>query len=221
MKKILALAFCLTTPVQANQLTLNGGFGFTLTNLDFASQGGGHDKIGTLGPSAGGSYLYDFGPRFSAGIDLNDTVLGKNETDRLSPLIHATLSSRSFVALAIAKFSILPGAPVIPYVMGGAGFHHSSFLFDAKPAPGLAWPDSGTTEKRNVVDGASNNYALAMGGGFDIPLSSGFSLGMESRFQFLGDVHFPTSAVGQAYGVRRVGGVEMLVTTLAHVGYRF
>jgi len=221
MKKIIFLLFVFAASARASQIVINGGFDFTPTNLDITAQGGGRDKIGTLGPAGGMQALYDVNPHLALGLDLNYADLHADRTRALLPILDATMASHSLVALAAVKYTFLPNQRVIPYFLAGIGLHHSAFHFETRPVQGLVWPDTGTTESRSVAQGSSTNYAALLGAGFDIPISASVFLGAESRFQILGPVHFPVNGVFQSYGVQEVGGIELLVTTLLHVGYRF
>src|SRR5205807_1809862 len=110
-----------------------------------------------------------------------------------SSLLNSTVSSKSTVVLAVAKYSIVPDGKILPYLLAGFGVHDSSLKFDASPVPGLVWANTGTTESRTLADDSGSSYAFALGTGLDIPINDKVFLGAEVRYQYLGSVTYNTT----------------------------
>lgn len=218
----LIIASNLLAADRRNNLVVNLGVGVPLTDLDLTDQGGGKDKIGKTGATFGLQYLYDVSPQLGLGADINGTAFGENASDVLIPGGHTTTKPTSSVYLAAVKFKFIPAGQVQPYVLGGFGFHRTSL--DAKTAPqaGFVWADTGTRETRQMVDDSQTNYALAIGGGLDFPINDTVFMGVEGRYQHLGEVTFSTtpSAV-QTFGVTSVKGPMNMFNFLAKAGFKF
>lgn len=205
----------------SQSINLNVGAGIPLTDLDLSGAGGGKDRVGTAGFSVGGQYVYHPARRFGLGLDINYSRSGEKHSSKFTPLLDATIRSESLVALLIGKFLFRPEGKASPYLIAGGGIHHSRLVFNGAPAAGLVWLDTGTRESRNFGDDTASNYAAMGGLGVDVAVTENAFIGLEGRYQHLGDATYSTNSLGRASGLPSVKGEASMVNVFGRVGYRF
>lgn len=203
-------------------ISINVGGAVPLTDVNVSDAGGGKEKIGATGPNFGGQYLYQILPNLGIGADINYSAFGDKTSTTFIPGGDSTISSKSLVALSIVKFHFVTEGRVLPYVLGGLGFHNSSLKIDAKPSPGFVWGNTRTTETRNELDDSASNLALGLGAGLDIPVNESITLGVETRYQYLGESTYNTTVAAQRdFGVTGVKGAASMILITGRVGYKF
>ena len=182
----------------------------------------GKSLIGNLGAIYGAQYLYYLKPHCGVGLNLNYGDFGD-----YSPLgsifgigITPTLSSKSAVILAVAKYSFRVENRVIPYIQAGVGVHYSSRKLSGSPRFGV-WSDTGTNEKRVLGDSSGSSYALEAGAGLDVTMGVKYFMGAGVSYQYLGSVDYSTNALGQSLGVADLKGPALLIDVFLKLGYKF
>lgn len=230
MKKFAAVAvimFVGSSPVWASLergsqlLNVNLGMSVPLSDLKLTGTGGGNDKIGELGFSGGGQYVYHITPQFGVGAEINSSVHSDRNSSSLILNGDSTIGGHTIAVLLIARSVLIPEGNVHPFFLGGIGFHNTSLRLDTMPTPGFVWLDTRTTERRTLTDSSVTAFAGALGGGVDIFLTDQFFVGFEGRWQYFGSGTYGTTSAARTQGLTELKGDLSTFNVLARLGLKF
>src|SRR5438552_3130223 len=203
-------------------LTAGLGVGTPLSEIDLTNVGGGKSKAGAPGFSGGFQYLNHVTPALGLGADFNLSNTGEAKSASLVPGGNSSVNLKSAVLLLMVRRNLNAAGPTAPYLFAGLGFHSTTLQLKTAPAAGFGWADTGTTEQRDVINDTQSGVALALGGGVDFYLSKVLFLGLEGRYQLLGNATYSaTPNTTLLTGVTGVKGSFGMVNFLARLGYKF
>ena len=183
----------------------------TFTLFGGSANGSGRDVLTTAdddhhhgrehGHIAGAQYLYFFRsvPALGIGLDGSWSSL-RDRSDHLLSGDRLRLHERATVAMPILKLTF-PTGHLRPYIFGGIGAARTSGFASAQPLSGVTWTDTGTTERRTLVDDHAWQAAASAGVGLDFYFTEHVFMGLEARETALGRHRYRTTADGQALGV--------------------
>ncbi len=183
-------------------LALFGGLGFSSSKFDMAETGG-DELVADGGGTWGGQYVYFFKdkPVMGIGIDAFGTNLDDRKTLSLVRGAEASSYLHTRVFLAILKVAF-PTGRLRPYIFGGLGAHRTHTFLSATPYGSFTWSDTGTTERRVLIDENKTSLAVGYGIGLDAFITEHFFLGAEYRGTFLGHKEYDAHPGATAAGLR-------------------
>jgi opacity protein-like surface antigen len=205
----------------SNMLAIFGGGGYSTTDLDLGASGG-RQLIANGGGTWGGQWIYFFrnNPALGIGIDGSSTRLDDRDTLDLVIGKDATSHLHSTIIMAVVKLAY-PTGHVRPYIFGGLGGHRSSVYLAAQPYSSNTWADTGTTERRVLVDETKSSLALGYGVGFDVFFTDEVFVGVEYRGTFLGHDDFDETPGAQSAGLRLEKSGLDVQALLLRAGFKF
>jgi len=219
MKQALIILMLASPCFAGPSVTLLGGGTFPMSKIEI--EGGGKDDIGKSGVAAGIQLMVPVHERISVGFDFLNHNFGEKTSDVLLPPTRATyqLDSRTFLAAGRLDF---PHEKIRPFIFLGLGFHSSSMEADLEPTAGLAWSDTGTTEKRRIIDDSGTAFASALALGADFSVSSAAYIGFEARYSYFGKTTFHTRSISATSStVGEIEGDTSSIDLLARLSFRF
>jgi len=210
---------------------VSAGLGFVAplngTDITSTDSGGGtaSGANGGVGPLFDLQYLYFTHPRVAFGGSFD--YFHRGGADRDGPfssvsstqLTELTTSGDSVVFQGVARYTFTDSGNVRPYVRGGLGFHHTWEKVDARPFSGFAWSDTGTDERRRVIDGSSTGLAGSAAVGLDFNYWGPESLGLELGWMGLSGATYGTTDFGSSLGLGSVSGPIHVFTFLARFSW--
>lgn len=196
------------------------GLAVPYSGISFAEAGGGTASDGDAGALFGLRWLHDLSSRWSAGGEFR--FEGRSETDSpgLLPRADAGVSGQSVLFLGLARRTFGREAPR-PYLVVGAGPHHTDLTVDAAPKPGFVWSDTATAETRRLVDGDAWGVALAARAGLDLTAREPGVLSLEAGWTWLSRERYAATAAGRALGLTGVTAPVDLFTVAVRWGWGF
>jgi len=154
-----------------------------------------------MGPMGGARYLFRTSEKFAFGLQGDYYSFAAKNQLLTSPLGgQMTARSQDDVATVevVGRYSFLPKAKVVPYFHTGVGATYFRQVTKGEPAPGSGWPDTGTTETRQVQDTSSVGISYSAGFGAETNLTKSLVLGLETAWRIFGvsQTTFGTSTIG-------------------------
>lgn len=194
MKRTIALLLLLSTPCFAKvDISIMGGGAFPTGEV---KAGDNKDDMGKAGGAAGLQVMVPVTDQFSVGIDILNHTFGEKTSDTVLPGTRATYKFNAASFLLGGRLQ-LPKDKLRPYIFAGMGLGQSSGWADIQPNPGLIWTDTGTAEKRRILDDSGTAFAAAGAIGLDCFLNDLFSLGIESRYTYIGKTTYTTNSISR------------------------
>lgn len=196
------------------------GLAVPYSDVSFAEAGGGRASDGDAGALFGLRWLHDASSRWSAGAEFR--FEGRSETDSpgLLPNADAGVSGQSVLFLGLVRRTFGRETPR-PYLLVGAGAHHTTLTVDAAPKPGFVWSDTATVETRRLVDGDAWGAALTARAGLDLMAREPGTLSLEAGWTLLSRERYSATAAGRALGLTAVTAPVDLFTVAVRWGWGF
>jgi opacity protein-like surface antigen len=192
VKKFIALLFLAGPCFGAVNVSLLGGGAFPLSDLEI--EGGGSEKIGESGGAIGVQLMVPIDEQISVGFDFLNQAFGEKKSDSLIPTARTTYQFSSRTFLAGVRYT-MKKEKWHPFLFGGLGVGYLSGTADLEPAAGYIWSDTGTAEKRKILDDSGAAAAVALAFGADYAVTPRFSFGAEGRFSYIGKTTFTTRSI--------------------------
>lgn len=182
-------------------------FGKATVNVGKASPAG---TSSVSGSAFGVRYLHSLSDSTALGID----------TD----VIRSASAGSSAVANAESSFSVESssvygvircgnGAEKIrPNFLFGAGIHVTGIKLDSQPLPGFGWADTGTTEKRTLVNSTGVAPAIKLQGGADYAFNENWLAGAYLGFNYFGSATYGATDQAKAVGVNAAKGTMTAIS---------
>lgn len=184
-----ALAF-ISRPASAvvkageQQVSVNVGAAIPTTKYDLSAFGGKTEAMGGSGVGFGGQYLYNLTPSLGLGGEFSYASFGDKDHTVTNAIV--TSSYKTWTMEVIARYVMMPEARFNPYFIAGLGMGSVAAKATTKPAPGLVWLNTGTTESRTNFDGSAIGAAFSLGAGADADISDSIFAGLDLRWRFVG-----------------------------------
>lgn len=197
------------------------GLAAPLSSVDFSAIGGGSMRNGDVGPLLGLQYLRSLSPRLAVGGEFQYAARSEAFSQGLLTNSQTGVFGDTVLFLGELKYSLSARRGTRPYVLVGAGPGFNSTVIDARPNFGFVWSDTGTDERRRLIDGSAWGLAATarLGVDFDVSPSNVFSL--EGGWTGLTGERYGATAQGQALGLSGVAAPLSYFTLAARFGWRF
>ena len=163
------------------------------------------------GVSYGVDYLRSVGINVGVGVGLDYLKPADKTTDTLIANARASTSIDSASFLGLIRVGSTEDS-FQPNVLLGLGVHYTSIRLDAAPDPGFFWKDTGTTEKRSLIDGAGWGPAIKFQGGADYALTDNFIAGAYLAINWLGTASYEATSQAKAMGLNSASGSMLAIS---------
>jgi opacity protein-like surface antigen len=207
---------------QALTLLAGGGFSGSEYDQDVTGDPNKREKVADPGAAIGAQYLYfaKSEPTLGFGVEILKSALQEHASSDLLKDYNTWTRFQPTTFLALAKLAFGQGR-INPYLFGGLGFHRTTFFWDLQPTD-TVWPDTGTQERRRIIDDTGTGFAGAAGMGVDIFLTRSFFVGAEARGTYLGKAGYSTTAQAADVGLTgEARGDFLTFNLLGRIGLRF
>jgi len=154
------------------------------------------------------------------GLGLDYIKPADKSTDSLIAGAHSSTAIDSASFLGLIRLGSTEDS-FQPNVMLGVGVHYTSIRIDAAPKPGFGWIDTGTTEKRSLIDGAGWGPAIKFQGGADYALTDNLVAGGYLAVNWLGTASYEATSQAKAMGVSSVSGSMLAISFGVNAIMRF
>ncbi len=145
----------------------------------------GFSSSAKTGPTAGFSYLQEYGDFLGAGVQADYFHFGAKE-QALKSAAGGEVNTRSQEDIAtleiIGRYFPLPLSRFKPYFQGGTGATFFRQRSTGRPLPGFTWENTNTVETRRLLTKQSVGLAFSIGAGVETNLSPTLILGMEAAW---------------------------------------
>src|SRR6185312_2557120 len=138
-----------------NELGIHAG----KMSLNLGRAGSGTGSTSASGVSYGVDYIHAMGINVGLGLGLDYLKPADKSSDGLIANAHASTSIDSASFLGLLRVGSTEDS-FQPNLILGLGVHYTSIRVDAAPAAGFGWKDTGTNEKRSLIDGAGWGAAI-------------------------------------------------------------
>jgi hypothetical protein len=108
-----------------------------------------------------------------------------------------------------------------PYFMLGVGMHFSTVKLEATPKTGFVWADTGTSEKRALIDSGGRGVAIKIQGGADYACTDNFLAGGFLAWNSIGSTSYESTAQAKALGLDSIKGSMSAITFGINLTARF
>lgn len=211
MKLLFALLLAAAAPRAWADDTSEVGFHAAKMSLNLGRAASGAGAATVSGVSYGVDYLHSLGINVGVGLGLDYIKPADKTTDKLIAGANASTSIDSASFLGLLRVGSTEDA-FQPNVLLGLGVHYTSMRIDAAPAPGFFWKDTGTTEKRSLVDGAGWGPAIKFQMGADYGLTDNLIAGAYLALNWLGTANYEATGQAKAMGVSSVSGSMLAIS---------
>lgn len=202
-------------------LSIDFGLAAPLSDVNFSPIGGGSAGNGDVGPLVGLQYLHDLRPGWAAGGELQYANRSATDSQALLPNADAHVFGDSLLLLGVLKYSLTDRRRARPFVLAGLGAGRTSTTIDARPDFGYSWSDTGTSERRRLIDGSAWGLASTVRLGVDFALRHAEILTVEAGWMGLSGASYPATAQGSLLGLSSVSASLDYFTLAARWGFRF
>ncbi len=177
------------------------------------------------GGSAGGSsygfrILRDQGECVSVGLDIDLLKPKEKSISNLAPNTTTTRRISSSSILGVVRVGALEG-DLRPYGLIGFGLHFTNIRLDSSPKAGSSWADTGTTEKRTLMDADGRAMAFKIQAGADYAVTDNFLAGGFLAFNSMGRASYGVTDAGRAQGLAGGSGALTAITFGINLTGRF
>lgn len=107
------------------------------------------------------------------------------------------------------------------YFMLGVGMHFSTVRVEAAPKTGFGWADTGTTEKRTLIDSGGRGVAIKIQGGADYAYTDNFLAGGFLAWNSIGSATYESTDQAKALGLNSIKGSMSAITFGINLSARF
>jgi opacity protein-like surface antigen len=204
-----------------DMLSIDVGLDAPLTGVSIPGSGGDTTSNGDVGPLVGVEYLHSLTPLLSVGADFEYMYRSPTATPNLLPGAISNVSGNTEMLLAVAKLALTDRGYARPYLLAGLGVDNTSTLIDATPRPGFAWPDTGTSESRTLVDGSSWGLASTLRFGIDFNVYDPVVFSVEAGWTALDNGRVAATSSAQSVGLSGLSGPLDFFTVAGRWGWRF
>lgn len=183
-----------------------------------AAAGGATDS----GIAYGARWLHSATTHIAFGLDGDFMKPGDKTTDKLiaNTQATATTSIDSAALFGVVRFGPTEGT-VRPNFLLGLGLHYTSLQLEAAPKSGFSWPDTGTAEKRTLIDSGGIGMAVKIQGGADYAFTDNFLAGLFLAWDSLGGVTYASTSQAGSLGVNSIRASMSAVSGGAVLTARF
>ncbi|HVE13685.1 MAG TPA: outer membrane beta-barrel protein [Elusimicrobiota bacterium] len=197
------------------------GLAAPLSRVELSGVGGGSSVNGDPGFRIDAQYLYYTTPRLGLGAEWS--YFNRSSTDSQSLLSNAfsSVSGDSVLLMGVAKYTLADRGWTRPYVLAGAGAHHTSTTIDSTPNPGFAWSDTSTDETRRVVDDSIWGFAATARAGLDFGFTDPWLLSFEIGWTGLEGRTRRVTQGARSVGIGATSGPIDVLTVSGRWGWRF
>jgi opacity protein-like surface antigen len=177
------------------------------------------------GGSAGGSsygfrFLHDENDCVSVGMDVD---LLKPKEKSIQNLVPNTITTRSIASssiLGVVRIGQIEG-DLRPYFLIGFGIHFTNIRLESSPAAGSTWADTGTSERRTLMDADGRAMAIKIQAGADYAVTDNFLAGGFLAYNNMGGASYDASTAGKALGLGTSSGAMTAITFGVNLTGRF
>ncbi|HXT00115.1 MAG TPA: hypothetical protein VN915_05535 [Elusimicrobiota bacterium] len=163
------------------------------------------------GAAYGVDYIHQAGINVGLGLSLDYLKPADKTSGSLIKNAQASTSIDSASFLGVIRVGSTEDA-FQPNVVFGLGVHYTSLKVDAAPQTGFGWKDTGTNERRTLVDGAGWGPAIKFQGGADYALTDNFIAGAFLAINYLGTASYQATDQAKSLGVNSVSGSMIGIT---------
>jgi len=168
------------------------------------------------GGSAGGSsygfrFLRDEGECVSLGLDVDLLKPKEKSIENLAPNTSTTRRIASSSVLGVVRVGALEG-DLRPYGLLGFGVHFTNIRLESSLKAGSTWADTGTTEKRTLMDADGRAFALKIQAGADYAVTDNFLAGGFLALNSMSSASYGVTEAGRKLGLAGSGGALTAIT---------
>lgn len=178
-------------------------------NLGKAAAGGGSATV--TGASYGMQFLHSVGPFAELGLGLDFLKPADSSTEKLVANGRAETSIDSASFLGLLKVGSTEGN-LQPHALLGLGVHVTSMKLSAQPHPGFGWIDTGTGEKRTLIDSEGMGPAVKLEGGADYAFNDGALAGAYLALNYLGSARYEATDQAKSLGLGSASGSMLAIS---------
>lgn len=172
------------------------------------------------GAALGFRFLHDEGDCVSLGMDVDLLKPKDKGVDNLTPGVVGTRRMSSSAVLMVVRVGVLEGQ-VRPYGLLGFGLHFTNIHIDASPKAGTTWADTGTTEKRVLMDANGRAQAIKFQAGADYAVTENFLAGGFLALNSMGSTGYGVTDAGSRAGLLGSSGALTGITFGLNLTGRF
>lgn len=175
-------------------------------------------KTSAAGSAYGVRYLHSRAPQVAVGLEVDFLRLQNKDKDLDTILASTAIDSASI--LGVVRVGPTEGA-LRPNFLLGLGIHFTTVKFEGAPKTDFVWKDSGTAEKRTLVDSSAKGAAVKIQGGADYALTDNFIAGAFLAWNYLGSAKYEATNQSKSLGVSSISGNLSAITFGAVLAARF
>lgn len=166
---------------------------------------------GAGGSSYGFRFLRDEGECVSLGLDIDLLKPKEKSIENLAPNTSTKRQIASSAILGVVRVGALEG-DLRPYGLLGFGIHFTTVRLESSLKAGSTWADTGTTEKRTLMDADGRALAFKIQSGADYAVTDNFLAGAFLAFNSMGGASYNVTDAGRALGLAGGGGALTAIT---------
>lgn len=176
---------------------------------------------GTSGGAAYGlRYLRSTTPFIAVGMDVDLLKPADKTTDKLIADVQASTWIDSASLLGVVRVGPTDG-DLRPNMLLGLGLHLTSIRLEGTPKPGFVWSNTGTAEKRTLVNSGGRGVAIKIQAGADYALNDNLIGGAFLAFNHIGAAAYEATDQGKSAGLRAIQGSMSAITFGVSLNGRF
>ena len=175
------------------------------------------------GGASGGSvyglrFLHTRAECVSLGFDVDLMKPADKKSDSAEARTTRAIDSSS--VLGVIRLGVVEG-DLRPFFLLGMGVHFTNVRIEATPKPGFQWIDTGTTEKRTLMDADGRALAIKIQGGADYAFNDNFLAGAFLAWNSMGSANYDATDQGKAAGLAGGRGSMSAITFGINLSGRF
>jgi opacity protein-like surface antigen len=202
-------------------LAVQGGVAVPVSQLEITCAYNSRDTFADPGGSIGGQYYYHVLPMLGVGLDVSNSKFNDRTSSSLIENTDSVSGGHSFDVLAVVRGAFIPNGRIHPFVEGGLGVSNTTLKVEATPVSSAVWGDTGTREKRTIVDSSQSGAALLIGGGADFFLTDHLFLGVDGRVMAYLNRTYEATPSAKSAGFTNIEGSLATFNILARLGLKF
>ncbi len=172
------------------------------------------------GAAYGFRILHDQTPFLGLGLDIDMLKPADKTSTSLIANGRTTTSVDSASVLGVVRLGPTEG-DLRPNFLFGMGVHFTTIRLDASPSPGFGWADTGTTEKRTLIDSGGRGIAIKLQGGADYAFTDNFLAGGYLAWNSMGSAEYEATDAAKALGLKSLRGSMSAITFGVNLTGRF